>query len=261
MKPAGIPLVLIHGVGLDHTMWLPVMAALRGRRVIAYDMVGHGAAIKPAAPYTLATFVDQLAGIVAAVDSEVDLVGFSMGALVAEGFAVSPPGRRVRRLVLLNSVHDRSPAERQAIVERVADVRANGFAGTIEPALRRWFTPAFAAANPEVVDTVRQRLRSNDPVGYANAYEVFATADAALATTVAGIGVPTLVVTGEADERSTPAMATALAAALPHSRCEVLPGLRHLTPLEAPQRVATLIDDFTSGEIAGSEPGAPGPSR
>ena len=245
-SPTTVPVVLIHGVGLDHTMWLPVMAALSQRRTIAYDMIGHGEARKPAGPYTLGTFVDQLGAIVEAVDSEIDLVGFSMGALVAQGFALSPNGSRVRKMVLLNAVHDRSDADRQAIIQRVAEVRAGLFASTVEPALQRWFTPAFARAHPASVDAVRQRLLANDERSYADAYEVFATADADLASRAAEITAPTLVATGSDDRRSTPAMAAALAAALPRGRSVILPGLRHLTALEAPQLVADLIDEFTS---------------
>ena len=245
MRPTGVPVVLIHGVGLDHTMWLPVMSALIDRRTITYDMIGHGNAPRPAGPYALSTFVDQLSAIVGALDGEIDLVGFSMGALVAEGFALPDGGRQIRRLVLLNGVHDRSAAERRAIAERVADVRTHGFEGTIEPALQRWFTPDFAGAHPDVVDNTRRRLQSNDPVAYADAYEVFATADAELAGRVGEIVVPTLVATGADDQRSTPAMAVTLAEALPRGRAMILPGLRHLTPLEAPHVVAGLIDDFT----------------
>jgi pimeloyl-ACP methyl ester carboxylesterase len=244
-KPADVPLVLIHGVGLDHTMWLPVVSALRHRRTITYDMIGHGGAGKPVGPYTLDTFVDQLSGVVEALDCEVDLVGFSMGALVAQGFVLSTSGSRLRRMVLLNAVHDRTPSERRAIADRVAEVRAGRFEATVEPALRRWFTPAFASAHPDVVDAIRQRLLANDRECYADAYEVFATADAGLAHHVAEIKVPTLVATGDDDQRSTPAMTVALAAAIPHGRAAILPGLRHLTPLEAPELVARLIDEFT----------------
>jgi (E)-2-((N-methylformamido)methylene)succinate hydrolase len=244
MKPSETPLVLIHGVGLDHTMWLPVVDELRHRRTITYDMVGHGAACKPPGPYTLSTFVDQLSAIVVALDCNVDLVGFSMGALVAEGFAISAGGARLERMVLLNGVHDRSDHERQAIVDRVAEVRAGGFETTVEPALQRWFTPAFAAARPAVVDAVRQRLLHNDLRAYADAYEVFATADAELASRVADITQPTLVATGSDDQRSTPAMARALADVLPNGRSSVLHGLRHLAPLESPDAVAALIDGF-----------------
>ncbi len=245
MKPATIPLVLIHGVGLDHMMWLQVMSALPQRRTVTYDMIGHGSASKPDGPYTLDMFVDQLAGVVDVLECKVDLVGFSMGALVAQGFALTPAGRSVRRMVLLNAVHDRTATERRAIMDRVADVRAGGFAATVEPALQRWFTPAFLAAQPAIVESVRLRLLDNDIQAYANAYEVFATVDAELAERAADIAVPTLVATGGDDQRSTPAMATALAAAIPHGCPQVLPGLRHLTPVEAPDVVAAMIDEFT----------------
>jgi pimeloyl-ACP methyl ester carboxylesterase len=244
MKPTEAPLVLIHGVGLDHTMWLPVMGAMPHRRTIAYDMIGHGRACKPRGPYTLQTFVDQLSDIVESLECEVDLVGFSMGALVAQGFVLAPGGIRVRRMVLLNGVHDRTDGERQAVMDRVAEVRAGAFATTVEPALQRWFTPAFAAARPAVVESVRQRLVANDVRAYADAYEVFATADTDLASRAAVITQPTLVVTGGGDQRSTPGMALALAEELPNGRSLILPGLRHLTPLEAPGTVAALIDDF-----------------
>ena len=240
-----VPVVLIHGVGLDHTMWLPVMAALSHRRTVAYDMIGHGRAVKPDGPYTLGTFVDQLSEIVDALGGDVDLVGFSMGALVAEGLASSTHRARVRRMVLLNAVHDRSPVERAAILDRVIDVRAGRFESTVEPALQRWFTPEFAAADPDTIAGVRRRLLDNDVRSYGDAYQVFATADAELARRVDRIEVPTLVVTGRDDQRSTPAMTAALAAAIPNGRSMILPGLRHLTPLEAPIVVANLIDEFT----------------
>ncbi len=239
-----MPVVLVHGVGLDHTMWLPVMAALPDRRTVAYDMVGHGNARTPPGPYTLDTFVDQLDAIVEVLDSDIDLVGFSMGALVALGLANSRTAGRIRKMVLLNAVNDRTDAERQAIIQRVAEVRAGLFATTVEPALQRWFTPAFVAAHPNAVAAVRRRLLGNDERAYADAYEVFATADADLARQVAEITVPTLVATGSDDQRSTPAMAVSLATALRRGRSTILPGLRHLTPIEAPELVAELIDQF-----------------
>ena len=94
-----------------------------------------------------------------------------MGALVAQGFALGSSGARLRRMVLLNGVHNRTDGERQAIVDRVTEVRAGGFEATVEPALQRWFNPAFAAAQPAVVNSVRQRLRANNLRAYADAYE------------------------------------------------------------------------------------------
>jgi (E)-2-((N-methylformamido)methylene)succinate hydrolase len=244
MKPTDPAVVLVHGVGLDHTLWRDVVAGLPNRRTVTYDMIGHGSAQARPGPYVLGMFVDQLAAVVRSLACPVDVVGFSMGALVAHGFAVSDRAEQLRSLVLLNGVYDRSTEEREAISERVAEVRRDGPLGTIEAALERWFTPRFAAAHPDVIDGVRRRLMANDPRSYADAYEVFATADQLLAGTPHRVSAPTLVMTGADDQRSTPAMARRLAAALGDGRCNILPGLRHLTPLEAPGLVASAIDDF-----------------
>ena len=149
-------------------------------------------------------------------------------------------------MVLLNGVHRRSYAERKAIIDRVAEVRAGGFAATIEPALERWFTPTFRREHPTEVAKVRQRLLDNDVYAYADAYEVFATADAEVSSRVSEISSAILVATGSDDQRSTPAMAAALADLLPNGRSMMLPGLRHLTPIEAPALVAAMIDEFTA---------------
>ena len=115
--------------------------------------------------------------------------------------------------MLLNGVHARTDAERQAIVDRVAEVRA-AFAASVEHALHRWFTPGFAAARPAVVDDVRQRLHANDVRSYGDAYEVFATADSYSVVVRTDHDADVWCATGGEDQRSTPAMAEALAALL-----------------------------------------------
>ena len=238
--------MLIHGVGLDRTMWAPVATLLSvDRRVSTYDMIGHGDAPKPSGPYSLEMYVDQLAEVVASITASrpVDVVGFSMGALVAQGFAIAHPDR-VRRLALLNSVFDRTEDERAAIVERVTDVRNGGFAATINAALARWFTPTFAAEHPDVIHAVRRVLEANDNEAYANAYEVFATADGPLVEQTSSIGCDTLVITGAGDQRSTPLMTRRLAKTVQTGEAVVLPLLRHLAPLEDPASVAELLRSF-----------------
>ncbi len=237
--------MFVHGVGLDRTMWDPVCSLLgrRARDLIRYDLVGHGSAEHTPGPYTLDTFVDQLTRVAPATAT---VVGFSLGALIAQGYAVRDPDR-VTRLVLLNSVFNRTAAERAAIVQRVADVRTGGYAASVNASIERWFTPEFAVTRPDVIAAFRARLDANDVHAYANAYEVFATADAGLVATCRDIRCPTVVVTGEDDLRSTPPMTRALAAALPHGRAVVVPGVRHMLPVERADVVAALIKRETSG--------------
>ena len=249
VEGSGPWLVLVHGVGMDHAMWAPVVAELAAsHRVLTYDMLGHGQSAKPPGPYGLRDFVEQFLRLVDALGvPRFDLVGFSMGALVAQGVALAAP-KRVGGLVLLNGVFDRSPEERAAVDARVKDVRNGNFAQSVETALERWFTPAFHNSHPEVVQQVRAHMSGNDLDAYAAAYHVFATADAELAPRVDQIAVPTLVATGSDDRRSTAAMARALADRLPRGRLHLIEGQRHLTPLEAPKLVAALIGDFLESE-------------
>jgi (E)-2-((N-methylformamido)methylene)succinate hydrolase len=234
------PIVLIHGVGMDHTMWNEVAAAMSSP-ITTYDLLGHGGA--PALPCgsTIADFVDQLDAI--APSGSVDLVGFSLGALIAQAFTLAYP-ERVRRLVLLSGVFNRSPDETAAILERVADVRDGGYLANVATAIDRWFSADFAAARPDMLAAVTQRLATNDVGSYASAYEVFGTADHDLAQLVANITCPTLAVTGERDPRSTPAMTHALAARVRNGRAVIVPGVRHLLPLEVPSLVAEMIESF-----------------
>jgi (E)-2-((N-methylformamido)methylene)succinate hydrolase len=245
----GAPVVLVHGVGMSLEMWDAVVERLGCRyRILRYDMLGHGGSAKPPGPYRLDDFVTQLTALTNELGlARFDLVGFSMGGLVAQAFAVAHGGR-LGRLVLLNTVFDRNPAERSAIEARVRDVRAGGYAAGVDAALERWFTPSFRLAHPEVVAAVRRHMNANDMAAYAAAYTVFATADRELAQKVEGITVPTLVATGADDQRSTLEMARRLADRVPHAVCRIIDGQRHLTPIEVPDEVAALIDAFLSAE-------------
>jgi pimeloyl-ACP methyl ester carboxylesterase len=243
----GAPLVLVHGVGIDLEIWEPLVPRLQSRRrVVRYDMQGHGLSARPPGPYRLDHFVDQLDRLARALGLDrFDLAGFSMGGLVAEAFAARFP-ERVRRLALLHTVHDRSPAERAAVAGRLAQVEAGDLEKSLATALERWLTPTFHAAHPEAVAAVEHRMRGNDPAAYLASYRVFATADAEVLALVDRIRCPTLVLTAEHDVGSTPAMAHALAARLPAATVVILPGLRHLSLLEDPQKVAASLEEFFS---------------
>ena len=234
--------VLIHGVGLDSHMWDRVCTTL-DRPVLRYDLLGHGDDPAVQGPFSLTDFVEQLRAVLAGAGIQhCDIVGFSMGALIAQGFALAYP-ESVRRMVLLNAVFNRTSAQRGAVLARVQAVRSDGYLSTIEPAIDRWFSPTFATEEPQVLATVRTRLKRNNALAYANAYAVFAVADAELCERVGEIRCPTLVVTGRDDQRSTAEMSIALAAAMATAQARIIDRARHLTPIEVPEQVAALIDE------------------
>lgn len=91
----GPPLVLVHGVGCDLTMWDDVMPALEARyRVIRYDTLGHGETPLPTGKVTLQTYADQLEAVCHAIGLDrFALVGFSMGVPISQLFAFKQIGR------------------------------------------------------------------------------------------------------------------------------------------------------------------------
>lgn len=245
----GEPVVLIHGVGLDLNMWEAQVAILANRfQVIRYDMLGHGSSATPIPATQLGDFVDQLAELVDALEfARIILIGFSMGGLIAHRFACLYPGK-VKRLVLMNTVFRRTPEQRRAVQQRVRQVAADGAAATADLAIQRWFSTGFRERNAKEVETIRQRLITNDPQGYLAAYRIFGDAGDEVPEQLKAITCPTLVLTGEDDVGSTPEMAEQLAACLPDAKVVVLPGLRHMAPIEGAKEVNAALLDFLESE-------------
>jgi (E)-2-((N-methylformamido)methylene)succinate hydrolase len=242
------PVVLLHGVGLDHRMWDRCLPALGSCDVLVPDLRGHGQS-PPARPgTTLADLVDDVAKV---MTGSAHVVGFSLGALVAQRLAASH-ARRVRSLTLVSSVAERSPAERAAVRRRLK-LASSDLPASAEAAVDRWFSPAWRQREPRLLQQVRDRMLANDPDSYAACYRVFTEADAEVAPLQRLITAPTLVLTGEGDPGSTPAMARRLGAAIPGTRSVVVvPGARHLLPLERPEAVTspllTLISELEHHE-------------
>ena len=134
-----------------------------------------------------------------------------------------------------------------SVPECADDLDRGGAMTTVEAAVERWFTPAFRAAHPELVDKRVRKVLANDPLGYAAAYRVFAMSE--FADRLEYIAAPTLIVTGEHDPGSSVRMARLMRDRIPDSLIRVLPDLRHSLLVEAPGLVATLVDDFLAGRL------------
>lgn len=235
----GEPLLLIHGVGMRAEAWEPQMAALSAHHhVIAVDMPGHGVSSPLSAAARLPDFVAWAAQLVEALElGPVNLVGHSMGALVAAGLVVERPDL-VRRLALLNAVHRRSPEARAAVLAR-ADEIARG-EGDNEAPLIRW----FGANQVAIRNKVAHWLEGIDPQGYATAYRAFAEGDAVYADRLAEIACPTLVLTGDGDRNSSAQMSHEMANVIPLGRALIVAGHRHMVNMTAPYIVNDALTNW-----------------
>lgn len=232
------PLVLIHGLGLSQAMWREQVPALcLDRQVITYDLYGHGQSPPPPSSterLSLALFARQFAGVMAHFDLPSAIIaGFSLGGMIVRRIAMDTPDL-VAGLAILNSPHSRTAAGQAAIQARVHQALAGGPSATIERALDRWFTAGFQMANPAVMDDVRRWVLSNDPAVYPKIYQVLVDGVKELIAPSPPITAPALVLTGDEDFGNNPAMSAAIAAEIAGASLVILPGLRHMAMLEAP---------------------------
>jgi pimeloyl-ACP methyl ester carboxylesterase len=160
-------------------------------------------------------------------------------------------------LGILHSPHRRTPDAQAAIVARVAQVRAEGPAATVEAALARWFTDDFRANNPDMMSLVRDWVLTNDPATYPLAYSVFADGVAQLLAVSPAIACPTLVLTGSEDFGNSPEMAHAIAAEIPGAETTILPGLRHMALMENPALTNLPLADFLKRALNGQKKTTP----
>ena len=242
---SGPPLVLVHGVGLDLTMWDEVASTLENaHRVIRYDLLGHGESPDPADPRTLDDFTHQLLGVMDGENvSRACVAGISLGGLIALSFASRYPAR-VERLALLNTVFSRSAQEREGVKQRLEAVEASGINAMVDAALERWFNDEWRAEHPKRVTRLRTILSGNQREAYLKAYRIFANyepQDAAF--NFSALTMPTLVMTGELDAGSTPAMAHALARNVAK---RVRPVTPRLAPFTANRRSGALRQSVTA---------------
>ena len=171
-------LVLLHPLGADHEFWDPLTRALAGRPVHALDLPGHGRAPLPSGGLTIARAAEA---VLAELDRDgagrVDLLGLSIGGLVAQYIAAHAP-ERVAHLVLADTVARYPEPFRQQWRARARAARTEGTASFVEPTLQTWFTPDFARSEAEAVRYARAAIARCDPEGYAQACEALEAVDA-----------------------------------------------------------------------------------
>lgn len=233
-------LVLGSALGTTTEMWNPELEALeRSHRIVRFDHRGHGASPTPRQPWEVA---DLGGDVLALLDSlglaRVSYAGVSLGGMVGMWLAANAPERIDRLAIVCSSAHLPPP---ETWAQRAADVSAAGSVGAVSAAvLERWFTPAYAQAQPEVMRWLDAMLRTCPPQGYAGCCGVIERLD--LREQLALIAAPTLVIAAAEDPSTPPEHSQLIADAIAGARLEVLAHGAHLAAIERADEVSALIE-------------------
>ena len=239
-------MVLIHAVGHDLTYWDRQIEALAAvYNVVAFDLPGHGRS----APSLSGWSFDYAASVVAELISQrtsspVHLVGISFGGMIAGVTALTTP-ELLRSLTLIGTAPSFPEEVRQGMRARAELVRAEGMTSVVESSLQRWFTEKTRKHRPDITDRLTKTLLRDDAPTHAAIWDIIAGLD--LDDRLAEITCPTLVLVGEHDPSTPPAVASRLAGAIQGSALVVVREASHIVTVEAPEAVNTALLDFLAG--------------
>jgi 3-oxoadipate enol-lactonase len=233
---AGLPVVLLHGAGMDSRLWNAVVPRLVHRHlVIRYDARGLGRSTTPSEPFW---DVDDLCAVLDHFGLDrAALVGLSMGGETALDFVLTHPGR-VSTLTLIGtsvSGHEwphtaelsaYASARRERDPIRLADLE-----------LSIWASMGTAAPGGELIarmvtDNAQRRVASEH-------LAIYPEQDAI--SRLEHITAPTLVVHGDQDHPEVATIARRLVTAIAGAQLTVVPGADHYLPLRTPERLTDLL--------------------
>jgi 3-oxoadipate enol-lactonase len=230
-------IVLIHSLALDASIWDGVVSRLAVHAdILTYDCRGHGRSGKRVPGFTMPRFARDLMELLDHVGWQSAVAaGCSMGGCVAQALA-GLYHTRVSALGLIDTTAwygEDAPATWR---ERAAAVLSKGLVALLEFQLPRWFSDDFRQAHPELVQATTEVFLANDLDCYAASSIMLGDAD--LRPYLKGLRVPTSIIVGQEDYATPVAAAEQLHQALADSTLTIIPGARHLTPIERPEEVA-----------------------
>jgi 3-oxoadipate enol-lactonase len=253
---SGDPVLLLHGLGGDHTVWdyqIPTLA--QKYRVLAPDLRGHGKTPLPdGARYTFGEFEGDLRKL---LDDRqigpVHLVGLSGGGLLALRLVVDDPSR-VRSLALLGAMGHMDNHTR-AVGQSWADIlRDEGPAAYSRRLARDLFAPDWLEAHMDLAEKIAASQEERNLRGVVQ--WALAMKDYDLRSRLGKVHTPTLILHGLDDGVVDPSHARLLRQAIPGSEVRLFPNTGHLIPIERPEETAQILLDWLDRQSARATPAA-----
>ena len=237
------PLVFVHGVGLDHKMWDSQIAYLNNYSTITYDLLGHGKTPYNKEEISLNNFSDQLDYLLKFLKIDrINLVGFSLGSLIALDFA-SRFQDKLKSLTVIGTTYKRTEEQRALVIERFEQAKLNK--PISKQALKRWFTDEYLNNHPKIYDQFIKILTKDDDdhLNFLKAYKLFANHQDDI-DIIKNIKTKTLIMTGSGDTGSTIQMSKSLSNDLINSNFVEINNGKHLCSIECADDVNMNLKNF-----------------
>ncbi len=234
----GSPLVLIHALGTNQSIWTPLITALPHHRILRIDLRGHGASDVPTAPYTMGALIRDTERLMDHfVMKEAVVLGLSIGGLIAQGLAVKRLDL-VRGLILSNTAARIGSAAQWQ--DRIASARGGGLAALADGTMERWFGRHWR--DSPAMPAIRAIFESTPVEGWCGCAAAIAGTD--FYETTATLRLPTLAIAGGNDASTPPDLVRETADLIPGHQFHLIRGAGHIPIADRPGEYVQAVTAF-----------------
>jgi 3-oxoadipate enol-lactonase len=233
-------LMFSNSLSSNLSMWDAQAQALKTSfRIIRYDSRGHGKSVAKAEPYSLAQLGGDAIAIMDALKlSRVHWCGLSKGGMVGQ-WLLTHHRDRISKAVLANTAAQMPPPELWN--GRIRNVSQNGMAAIVEATIERWFTKDFVARAPKEIAAVKHMIATTPAPGYCGCCAAIRDMDQR--ESIRGITNPVLLISGDHDPATTPAMMQLMKERIPGAQWQSL-NASHISNIEQPAAFTKALKDF-----------------
>jgi 3-oxoadipate enol-lactonase len=245
--PEGAPVVLLsNSLGTNLHMWDNQIPELAEKfRVLRYDSRGHGRSTATPGPYTIEGLSKDAIGLLDALHiGKVFFCGLSLGGVIAQWMGVNA-AERVNAIVISNSAAKIGNDEFWN--KRIEKLRTGGIAPVAAAQVLRWFTEHYVAAEPQVIEKMKQMFVATPLDGYIATCEALRDSD--LRESIPRIRARTLVIAGAHDVVTPPSDGKFMVAQIPGAQYAEL-NASHLSNIEDAAEFTSTLMQFLAGREA-----------
>jgi pimeloyl-ACP methyl ester carboxylesterase len=256
----GAPILLIPGLGLDHTYYrfgVPLLA--RRMQVLAVDPRGIGRSTKSPPPYSVESWADDFAGMIDKLGfGPIHVLGSSLGGAIALALAQRHPGR-LKSLTVVGGFSELDRATELNFRLRLKLIEKLGMSDEVADYMGLW-TLTRKFINSDAGYAVMRANQANIRANSAASYSAFVEAllrwgrcqpgqeqEPKFTSLLSSIKLPTLVVTSDNDHLIPKELSDLIAARISGAKLAMMPGAGHIPFMEQPENVVRIVLDFIEG--------------
>jgi len=257
---AGEPILLIPGLGLDHSYYrfgIPLLS--RHLQVLAVDPRGIGGSTKSPPPYTVEAWADDFAVMIDTLAfGPIHVLGSSLGGSMALALAQRHPGK-LKSLIVVGGFSELDRATELNFRLRLRLIEKLGMSDEVADYMGLWTLTRKFINSDSGFATMRAN-QANIRANSAQSYSAFVEAllkwgrcqpgqerEPKFTALLDSIKTPTLVVTSDNDHLIPKELSDLIAARIAGAKLIVMPGAGHIPFMEQPEEVVRIVLEFLAG--------------